>query len=251
MEWQIRWILLLLALVGSLRGGELSPAQLGEKIFFDESLSSPVGQSCASCHNPKTAFADLRRVSPGAVKGEAGKRNAPSLMYAALLIPQKLEDTYDEDGEVEYIVEGGLFWDGRAHDLVEQVREPFFEKHEMNNADEAELAEKFRKASYFQGAGQLEDEALNERAFLALVAFLREPMFRPFNARIDDYWAGDKEALTLSEKRGLEVFETNGGCASCHLTGTVSWLEPLLTDSGFDNVGVPKRGEKDPGLWEL
>jgi len=232
---------------GSLFGDD-DLAQLGKKVFLDESLSTPVGQSCASCHNPRTAFADLRRVSPGAVAGKVGSRNAPSLMYAGLIPPQRLEDTYDENGEVEYIVEGGLFLDGRAHDLLEQVREPFFTKHEMNNADEAELVGKLRKGAYGKEFSGLADEEAAEKAFEALVAFLREPMFRPFNARIDDYWAGDKEALSLSERRGLDVFQTNGGCASCHLMGSTSWLEPLLTDSGFDNLGVPSMGEIDPGL---
>ncbi len=243
----VLWFVILGSLV---QGGEPRLAALGKKVFLDPSLSTPPGQSCASCHDPKTAFADLRRVSPGAVKGRVGHRNAPSLMYAGLIAPQRLEDTYDENGEVEYIVEGGLFLDGRAHDLLEQVRQPFFEANEMNNADAGELAGKFRRAPYFKDfEGEVKrDEDLNERAFEALVAFLREPMFRPFNARIDDYWAGDKAALNLSERRGLDVFETTGGCSSCHLTGSSTWLEPLLSDSGFDNVGAPAVGKLDVGL---
>ncbi len=244
----MRSLFFFVLLAASLTAEDVPLAELGKKIFLDESLSSPAGQSCASCHNPRTAFADLRRVSPGAVKGKVGNRNAPSLMYAALIAPQKLEDTYDENGEVEYIVEGGLFLDGRAHDLSEQVREPFFDKNEMNNADEAELAGKLRKASYGGEFQSGSDEEVTEKGYEALVAFLREPVFRPFNARIDDYWAGDKTALNLSERRGLEVFQTSGGCATCHLTGAASWLEPLLSDSGFDNLGVPSLGEIDPGL---
>ncbi len=226
-------------------------AELGKRVFLDESLSTPAGQSCASCHRPSTAFADLRRVSPGAVEGRVGRRNAPSLMYAALIPPQKLEDTYDENGEVEYIVEGGLFLDGRAHDLLEQVKEPFFDRDEMNNADESELAGKLRRASYAKEVGgfkQMTDEKVTQKVYAALVAFLREPVFRPFNARIDDYWAGDPSALSLAERRGLDVFQTKGACASCHLVGASTWLEPLLSDSGYDNLGVPARGEMDPGL---
>ncbi len=249
--WVNGWVFLLgtfgfLTLV--LSGGELSLPDLGRRIFFDESLSSPVGQSCASCHDPKTAFADLRRVSPGAVVGRVGRRNAPSLMYAALIPPQKLEDTYDDEGEVEYIVEGGLFLDGRAHDLLEQVRAPFFDEKEMNNKDEEELARKLRRGEYGDEFREGLDAEVTRRAFEALVAFLREPVFRPFNARIDDYWAGDKEALSLAERRGLDIFETSGGCVSCHLTGAGTWLEPLLSDSGYDNLGVPSVGGVDLGL---
>lgn len=248
-------ILTWLGLVVSLFGGEPPLAALGKKIFLDTNLSNPPGQGCISCHSPGSAFADPRRVSPGVVEGREGRRNAPTLMYAALIAPQRLEDTYDENGELEYIVEGGLFLDGRAHDTLEQVRQPFFDKNEMNLSDAAELAGKLRKADYVSelksAAGVHDfknDEKLNEKAFEALVAFLREPMFRPFDARIDEYWAGNKDALSLSEKRGLDVFQTNGGCATCHLTGAASWLEPLLTDSGYDNLGAPAIGAIDPGL---
>ena len=229
-------------------GSELPLAALGGKIFLDTSLSNPPGQGCVSCHSPKDAFADPRRISPGAVKGRVGRRNAPSLMYAALIPSQRLEDTYDDNGELEYIVEGGLFLDGRAHDLLDQVRHPFFDKKEMNIAGAKELAGKFRDGDYAKEFEDLTDKEINEKTFEALVAFLREPMFRPFNSRIDEYWAGDKEALSLSEKRGLDVFQTSGGCSTCHLTGVASWPKPLLTDSGFDNLGAPAIGKIDPGL---
>ncbi len=232
-------------------GGKLPLAALGEKIFLDTSLSNPPGQGCVSCHSPKDAFADPRRVSLGAVRGRVGRRNAPSLMYAALIPSQRLEDTYDDNGELEYIVEGGLFLDGRAHDLLDQVRHPFFDKNEMNLAGAKELAGKFRGGDYAKEFEDLTDKEINEKAFEALVAFLREPMFRPFNARIDEYWAGDKEALSLSEKRGLDVFQTSGGCSTCHLTGVASWPKPLLTDSGFDNLGAPAIGKIDPGLGAI
>ena len=237
--------------MGCLFGAEPPLAKLGKKIFLDTTLSNPPGQGCISCHSPKAAFSDARRVSPGAMAGRVGRRNAPSLMYAALIPPQRLEDTYDENGELEYIVEGGLFLDGRAHDLLDQVRHPFFDENEMNIANGTELATKLRKRSYGLEFKGLDDKDTNERAFQALVAFLREPVFRPFNARIDDYWAGNKDALSLSERRGLDVFQTTGGCATCHLTGAASWLEPLLSDSGFDNIGAPAIGDIDPGLGAI
>ena len=244
-------ILIWCGLAGFLLGGEPPLAALGKKIFLDTSLSNPPGQGCVSCHSPEAAFADSRRISPGAVKGRKGRRNAPSLMYAALIPPQRLEDTYDENGELEYIVEGGLFLDGRAHDLLDQVRHPFFDKNEMNVANGKELARKLRKRDYGKEFQGLDDKRTNEKAFKALVAFLREPMFRPFNSRIDDYWAGNKDALSLSERRGLDVFQTTGGCATCHLTGVASWPKPLLTDSGFDNLGAPAIGTRDSGLGAI
>ncbi|MFT5857634.1 MAG: cytochrome c peroxidase [Verrucomicrobiales bacterium] len=230
-------------------------ASIGRHIFLDTGLSAPVGQACVSCHNPKYAFADSRRVSPGAVDGRVGRRNAPTLMYAALIPPIVLEEFYDENGVESFAKEGGLFHDGRAHDQFAQVSQPFFEPDEMNLPDAAALAARLREAAYADEMKQLvgeeawlDDGRLNYHAFRSLVEFLKEPLFRPFDARIDDYLAGDEKALSKSELRGLEVFKGAGKCAECHLLGTLNWPEPLLSDYGYDNVGAPSRGKKDPGL---
>ncbi|HBV62799.1 MAG TPA: hypothetical protein DEF45_07225 [Rhodopirellula sp.] len=230
-------------------------AKIGQEIFLDESLSRPVGQACVSCHSPAFAFADPRPVSPGAVKGREGRRNAPSLMYAALIPSFAYEDLFTEDGREIYAYEGGLFHDGRARDLFEQVQQPFFDPNEMNLTDLAELAARLRRSAY---AGEMknwigpqrwkDDRQLTYHAFRALVEFLKDPMFRPFDARIDDYLAGNSGALSESERRGLEVFRGPGKCADCHLLEPTSWTPPLLSDFGYDNLGVPSRGEKDSGL---
>lgn len=230
-------------------------AEIGKLIFLDTSLSQPRGQGCVSCHRPESAFADARRVSPGAVEGRVGKRNSPSLMYAALIPGFVYEDLLTGDGVEVFVWEGGLFHDGRARDLFEQVQQPFFDPNEMNLPNEAALAERLRTAQY---AGKFQnwigrelwrdDSQVNYHAYRALVEFLREPMFRPFDARIDDYLAGNKNALAENEKRGLKVFSGDGKCSDCHFLEPTTWSKPLLSDFGYDNLGVPSRGEKDPGL---
>lgn len=75
-----------------------------------------------------------------------------------------------------------------------------------------------------------------------------EPLFRPFDARIDDYLAGDESALNEQEKRGLVVFKEAGKCADCHLLEAVDWPQALLSDYGYDNLGLPSRSRPDPGL---
>ena len=151
--------------------------------------------------------------------------------------------------------EGGLFHDGRARDLLEQVQSPLFHKQEMNLPDRATLAQRMRKADYSPALREWvgeenwnNDEKLNQFAFRALVEFLREPLFRPFDARIDDFLAGDENALTVVEKRGLEVFRNAGKCADCHLLEADQWSKPLLSDFGYDNLRVPSREKPDPGL---
>ncbi|HCQ79973.1 MAG TPA: hypothetical protein DIV46_08380 [Verrucomicrobiales bacterium] len=56
-------------------------AEIGRSVFTDKNLSNPPGQSCMTCHKPNHAFADPRRISPGAVPSFSGNRNAPSVMY--------------------------------------------------------------------------------------------------------------------------------------------------------------------------
>jgi cytochrome c peroxidase len=230
-------------------------ADIGKRIFLDQRLSEPPGMSCATCHDPKHAFVDLRAVPPGARPGSVGTRNTPTLMYAALIRPRVKEQIVKAPGEVEMAWEGGLFLDGRARNLFEQVQGPLFSSHEMNLPDAAELSKRLRKSDY---AGSFkawvgeetwtDDRALNESAFRALAEFLKEPLFRPFDARIDDFLSGDESALNAQEKRGLEVFKGPGKCADCHLLEPVDWPQALLSDYGYDNLGVPPAGKSDPGL---
>lgn len=223
--------------------------EIGRSIFTDTTLSSPPGQSCLTCHNPDHAFADPRRVSPGANPSLTGTRNAPSLMYAALIPPFAYEDILLPDGTEIFAWEGGLFHDGRAKDLFHQVSQPFFEAHEMNLKDKAELAAKLNQTSYFPKTTS--PEKATYLASRALVEFLKSPLFRPFDSPFDRYQAGDKNALNLYQKRGLEIYRTSAGCADCHFLEPQNWAQPLLSDFGYDNLGAPALGKKDPGLFAV
>ena len=121
----------------------LTLAQLGQRIYFDENLSNPVGQSCGSCHLPTAAFADpdsidnLSAVSVGADGVSVGTRNTPTASYARFIPPFSLAT-----------LTGGQFLDGRAETLEEQARAPFLNPLEMNMADEAAVVAKLRVATY-------------------------------------------------------------------------------------------------------
>jgi cytochrome c peroxidase len=68
----------------------LQKIELGKKIFFDASLSTPRGQSCASCHDPATGIADPDTdlpVSEGVIQGRFGNRNAQSISYSMFTPP--------------------------------------------------------------------------------------------------------------------------------------------------------------------
>ena len=229
-------------------------AEIGRSVFTDKNLSNPPGQSCMTCHKPNHAFADPRRISPGAVPSFSGNRNAPSLMYAALIPPFAYEDILLPDGTEIFAWEGGLFHDGRARDLFEQVGQPFFEPHEMNLKNKAALAQRIRKSAYrgkFPKRALKDNDQLSYLVFRSLVEFLKSPSFRPFDSPFDRYQAGDQDALSLSQKRGLIIYKTSGGCADCHLLEPQNWDKPLLSDFGYDNLGAPASGKKDPGLFAV
>ena len=117
---------------------------LGKLLFFETGLSSPPGQSCATCHDPELAFADPETglpVSKGASAGLYGNRNDMPVAYAAFVPPLHF------DKEEEMWV-GGLFWDGRANSLAEQAQGPPLNPLEMANPDVEVVFEKLKGLDY-------------------------------------------------------------------------------------------------------
>lgn len=220
-------------------------AQLGQALFFDPALSSPAGQSCATCHDANAALTDPDRrlpVSKGVLPGRLGNRNMPTARYAAF------SPAFHFDEE-EGLYVGGQFLDGRAATLEEQAKGPFLNPLEMANPDKKSVVEKVRRASYSPafdtvfGKGALDDtEQAYTRIAEALAAFERTPQFSPFSSKYDAWLAG-KAKLTKQELRGLRLFEAEdkGNCAACHPSKPGPGGEPpLFTDFTYDNLGVPR-----------
>src|SRR5262249_40956907 len=119
-------------------------AALGERIFHDATLSASGQMSCASCHDPASAFAAPAGAGPVPLGGPAldvpGFRNAPSPKYAAFT-PAFFFDS-------ERTPTGGFNRDGRANSLAEQAQRPFLAPHEMANAAPSDVVAKLSRASY-------------------------------------------------------------------------------------------------------
>lgn len=216
--------------------------QLGKKLFFDKSLSNPIGQSCSSCHSPETGFSDLNHsiVSEGAVDGLFGNRNAPNVSYAMFSIP--LHFDYEDSTYV-----GGFFYDGRVNSLQEQATKPFFNKLEMNIENVGMLISKLRSADYFSLYKEVygnitdEDKALKNIAD-AISAYEQSSEVNPFSSKYDYYLKG-QASLTTQETRGLKIFTdtAKGKCANCHVIDADEESgKVLFTDFTYDNIGLPK-----------
>jgi len=213
--------------------------RLGKLLFFDENLSEPKGQSCATCHAPEKGFADedMRMVSEGAVKGLFANRNAITCAYSAY-VPAL---TYDDETE-QYI--GGLFWDGRANTLEEQAKLPFTNPLEMGNTDAEMVVDKVKKAEYYPTFkkiyGDLEhpDSIFNAIAD-AIAAYERSVEVNPFSSKYDAFLEG-KYQFTEDETRGMDLFIDKGLCANCHvITPDPQAKRVLFTDHTYDNLGIP------------
>ena len=221
---------------------QLNPEeQLGKLIFFDENLSEPVGQACASCHSPEAGFATpaagmINGITPGIHTDRSGARNTPTAAYMAFS-----PDRYF-DQEIKAWV-GGQFLDQRAASLEEQAGGPFLNFVEMANSGKEQVIGKIAASSYASLFRYVYgNDIFNETEFAyqamtqAIASFERSSEVSPFNSRFDRYLAGTG-SLTIQELRGFTLFRGKANCEACH---PASGDSPLFTDFSSDNLGVPK-----------
>ena len=239
----------------------LSPvAVLGQKIFFDPSLSASGLQSCGTCHDPASAHAGSDGLAVplgGPGMDVPGFRNTPTLRYLSFNNPF----LFDDEGTPT----GGFNLDGRAVSFMDQARRPFLAPHEMANATPAAVIARLRSASYVSEFMQVfgndifdAGEAAFDRAAFALQQFERESTaFRPFDSKFDYFLAGEAR-LSDQELRGLALFNDpgKGNCAACHSSSRLpDGTPPLFTDFSFDNLGVPRNPDipanADPDHFDL
>ena len=186
--------------------------ELGEKLFFDTMLSRNSTVSCASCHQPENAFTDNNPVAIG-IDDRIGSRRTPALINRAY---------------------GRSFsWDGRAESLEEQVLLPITNPLEMD-MDLDKLTERLNKIPEYRIAFErMFDSAVTvEGIAFALSSFIRS-LFSG-NSPFDRYMQGEKNALSPSAHRGMQLFRGKARCIDCH-------VGPNFTDEQFHNTGVAFR----------
>jgi len=250
-------------------GAETSAARvsLGRAIFFDSRLSIPEGTSCASCHDPKRAFAGNHGSTNGVALGSRpnhfAKRNTPSVLY--LRFVRKFHLHWEEDAP-QVNAYAGFFWDGRVDSIVDLAKQPLLNPDEMNGGDAARVAATSAAGpdatDFRKELGSALDDPDPNAALRALGeavnAYLLSPEMSPFSSRYDDYIRG-KEELTPIETQGLTLFKdpAKGACSGCHKLNDRS-PDPkgsLFTDYEFDAVGAPRNralpATRDPDYFDL
>ncbi len=169
---------------------------LGKALYFDKRLSKDNTQSCNTCHNLNTFGVDNQPFSKGN-DGKLGGRNSPTTLNAAFHIAQ--------------------FWDGREPDVEAQAGGPVLNPVEMAMPSEKAVVDRLSKIEeYKKMFAEAFPEDKNPITYdnmkKAIGAFERK-LVTP--SRFDRYIAGDDNALTTSEKRGLKTF-IDAGCTACH-----------------------------------
>ncbi|MEN3348329.1 MAG: cytochrome c peroxidase [Bradyrhizobium sp.] len=231
-------------------------AQLGQKIFFDASLSSSGALSCASCHSPDHAYGppnDGPVMLGGPTLSRQGARAVPGLTYLYRLPSFSIGPEKDGDDNVvslaqmaaigqeaararkvatataasatNIVPQGGLFWDGRADTLQDQAIFPLLDPNEMDGGSVEVVAEKLRHAPYAPRFTELfgatifgNKPLLVAEAMFAVARYqIEEPSFHPYTSKYD-YWLEGKARLSERELRGLQLFNDpeKANCGGCH-----------------------------------
>ena len=247
--------------------------ELGRLLFWDPVLSGPMDVSCATCHHPDFAYADGRALSlgPGAVglgpdrvdlSGgviPVAQRNSPTLLNVAYNgldrqrrrrrggprftpLPADLETVNSERAP--------MFWDRRARSLETQALLPMTIREEMRgdaypeevavDSVVARLRAIPEYVSLFREVYGAETSIDATQIAAAIAAFERTLVAG--NSPFDRFLAGDEDALTTQQRRGLNEFN-EADCSDCH-------RGPMLSDFNMHAEGVaenPLLAEPDAG----
>ncbi|MGB1250565.1 MAG: parallel beta-helix domain-containing protein [Candidatus Promineifilaceae bacterium] len=201
---------------------DAASAELGRQLFFDPILSGNNDKSCATCHHPDLSFSNRQ-----ATTVSRSNRNVPTLW------------------NVGYT--NALGWAGEDGSLELQALTPLTHPDEMD----ADLEQMLRELKVIPAYVELFDEAYGEDALSAenvtdaLAAFQRTIVSN--NSAFDKYANGEFEALTSSQRRGLELFRSGATrCFECHTAPT--FAQDTFRIIGVDSNDLGRAGVTDDGI---
>ncbi|HWV56060.1 MAG TPA: cytochrome c peroxidase [Longimicrobiales bacterium] len=227
---------------------------LGRLLFWDPILSGEMDTACATCHHPDFAYSDGRSLpigvggaglGPDRVDASGGRipvvnRNAPTILNVAFNGLQSRRGRRATGANLAAVdqARAPMFWDSRVRSLEAQALEPIRAREEMRgDAYAAEVAVDSVVArlraipeyvALFEAAFPGEGPITSAQLAGALAAFQRTLV--ALNSPFDRFQAGDREALTPQQRRGLDTFN-RVGCDECH-------SGPLFTDFELHTLGV-------------
>lgn len=184
--------------------------ELGRQLFEDPRLSGDESLSCESCHPAEMGYAEAVPFSEGA-EGKPMPRHTPTLLNAAYY--------------------RFINWDGKFASTAQLVPAILTNPRNMNMQDEAVLVGRLESVPEYRASFRevFGGPATRQRVAHALDAYVRT-LTTP-NSPFDRYAAGDKQALTDAQKRGLMLFVGKAECTLCH-------RGPNFEDDQFHALGI-------------
>jgi cytochrome c peroxidase len=151
------------------------------------------------------------------INGQAGIRNAPTVIYAAFYQTQ--------------------FLDGRANSLEEQALGPFINPIEHGLTSHQAIIEVTRRdADYIKQFNTVfnvpADDVTIDHVVKGITSFERNLIVG--NSAFERYYLGMvQSAISMSAARGSRIFRRIGNCANCH---EISLNNALISDNRFYNI---------------
>jgi len=268
-------------------------AQLGMKLFYTKTLGGDNTTACATCHHPMLGGGDNLSLSIGTdskkpdVLGSQRRmimdkhpgvpRNAPTTFNIAFWKKalfhdariERISDTEIHTPDVSYPKADSL----AGETLVQaQARFPITSPDEMrgnyldksyNQTLRRALASRLKKnwlnefrLGFNAPKGSAEDLITEQNFSAAIADYERSQVF--INTPWKSYIEGDKQALSVSAKKGALLFyasqdQGGAGCASCHsgdfFTNELAYNTAMPQIGPGKNVGVT--GTNDYGCYEV
>lgn len=195
----------------------------GKLLFYDPILSGNNKRSCASCHNPNTAFTDTSvRTSLNMDGINSLARNTPTLLNAAH----------------NHLV----MLDGKHINLENQCMDVITNPKEMG-ADKYVVLKKvlscpdYKKifTKYLKYTPEYEKVQLEHIASAILLYYTElSKQYSPFDEMMEN-----KKATTPAVQKGFNVFMSKSQCATCHFVPQFNGTKPPFVSSEFEVLGVP------------
>lgn len=184
--------------------------ELGRQLFEDPRLSGDQSLSCESCHPAEMGYAEAVPFSEG-MEGQPMPRHTPTLLNAAYY--------------------RFINWDGKFASTAQLVPAVLANPKNMNMQDEAVLVDRLESVPEYRASFRevFGGPATKQRVAYALDAYVFS-LTTP-NSPFDRYAAGDKNALTDAQKRGLMLFVGKAECTLCH-------RGPNFEDDQFHALGI-------------
>ncbi len=199
-------------------------SELGRTLFFDPRASVDGTTSCVRCHQPSLYGTDGLSKPHGA-RDKVNPRNAPTVLNAALQF--------------------AAHWRGDRKNVEDQATQALIGPPSFGNPDYLSTMKRIKAipgySDLFQKAFPGEEDAVTPQNWGKAIGSYERTLVTP--SRFDQYLAGDAQALSSAEQRGLRTFiET--GCVSCHNGAGVG-------GGMFQKFGVVEDYWKETGSSEI